>query len=225
MSVLVGKQITKTYHVGDTVIEALKAIDITIEGGEYIAITGRSGAGKSTLLYQLSLLDAPSSGSILFEDRDITDMNEREKTNLRLTAFGYVFQDYALIPELTALENVKIPLLMRGAGGDYNARAIELLEAVDLGDRVHNRPGQLSGGQQQRVAIARALVMQPTVLFADEPTANLDSETGEAIMNLFDKLHNQGQTIVMVTHEDIYAQRATRKIELSDGSILYDGKA
>lgn len=221
-AVLEGKQLTKTYHIGDITVEALKNVDIVIESGEYIAVTGRSGAGKSTLLYQLSLLDAPTSGEVWVEGVDTTTFRERKKTRTRLTQFGYVFQDYALIPELTALENVKIPLLMRGDGGNYDKRAEEVLDAVGLSDRLHNRPTQLSGGQQQRVAIARALVMEPTVLFADEPTANLDTETADGVMNLFDELHKNGQTIVMVTHEDVFAHRAGRTIEMQDGEIIGD---
>ncbi len=222
MSILRAHNLSKTYHIGDVTVDALKNVSFSIDHGEYVAITGRSGAGKSTLLYQLSLLDTPSAGTIEVSGKDTSRFSERRKTALRLATFGYVFQDYALIPELTALENVKVPLLMQGCYRGCDERASEILAAVSLGDRLHNRPSQLSGGQQQRVAIARALVAHPAVLFADEPTANLDSETSETIMTLLNELHHSGQTIVMVTHEDIYAHRAKRLIEMQDGEIIRD---
>ncbi|NBD73825.1 ATP-binding cassette domain-containing protein [Patescibacteria group bacterium] len=222
MDILTTTHLSKTYHIGDVTVEAVRDVSFAVAAGEYVAITGRSGAGKSTLLYQLSLLDTPSAGSVAVKGEDTSHYSERRKTALRLATFGYVFQDYALIPELTAIENVKVPLLMQGCYRGCDERAAEILAAVGIGDRMHNRPSQLSGGQQQRVAIARALVARPSVLFADEPTANLDTETGETIMTLLDDLNASGQTIVMVTHEDIYAQRAGRLIEMQDGKIIRD---
>lgn len=221
MALLIAQNVTKRYQIGDVVIDALRGVNLAVEAGEYVAITGRSGAGKSTLMYQLSLLDTPSSGRILVEGEDTSNYKEYKKTQTRLTTFGYVFQDYALIPELTAIENVSIPLLMQGVADAFR-RAEKALKDVGLADRIHNRPHQLSGGQQQRVAVARALVVEPSVLFADEPTANLDTETGETIMDLFDGLHQKGQTIVMVTHEDVYAKRAGRLLEMQDGAIIRD---
>ena len=223
--ILQTKNLKKEYHIGEITVHALRGVDLEIECGEYVAITGRSGAGKSTLLYQLSLLDDPTNGCIYVNGEKITGSAEREKTALRLEKFGYVFQDYALVPELTALENVKIPLMMRGCGrGECNEKATEILAAVELQDRLHNLPSQLSGGQQQRVAIARALVNKPEVLFADEPTANLDSQTADTILNLFDQFHDEGQTIVIVTHEESYASRAGRMVSMSDGMIEDDGR-
>ena len=220
MALVETKKLKKIYHIGEITVNALNGVDLVIEAGEFVAITGKSGAGKSTLLYQLSLLDDPTEGEIVIEDNDITKMTERQKTDMRLNRFGYVFQDYALVPELTALENVVIPLLMSGCAGDCYSRAEEMLGEVELGDRLHNRPSQLSGGQQQRVAIARALVNHPEIVFADEPTANLDTETSRTIMDLLDRLNKDGQTIVMVTHEDEYAKHAGRVVNMEDGVIV-----
>lgn len=218
-----AKKLLKKYGKGALEITVLKELDLQIHAGEFVAILGPSGAGKSTLLYQLSLLDTPSGGEILFAGRATAELDEREKTALRLHRMGFVFQDYALLPELTALENVTLPLLMQGMSKAQAAeKAARALEAVGLEDKRRNVPSQLSGGQQQRVSIARAIAHEPIVLFADEPTANLDSQNGQMVMEAFHTLHRAGQTIVMVTHEEEYARHASRKITLKDGLIVGD---
>ena len=184
---------------------------------------GRSGAGKSTLLYQLSLLDEPTSGEIRINGKEAHMMSEREKMLFRLAEFGYVFQDYALLPELTALENVALPLYMQGVSRDAaDEKARVALERVGLGKRLDNLPSQLSGGEQQRVSISRAIAHMPDILFADEPTANLDKESSATVMNIFKELHKGGQTIIMVTHEEEFSLFAERIVKLDDGKIVSD---
>lgn len=218
-----ASNIVKTYGTGQTAVTVLKHIDLEIYEGEFVAIIGPSGAGKSTLLYQLSLLDEPTSGEVYFEGGGTADLDQTEKTALRLHKMGFVFQDYALLPELNALENVALPMLMQGAGkGKAFERARVALGRLGLDDRKYNLPNQLSGGEQQRVSIARAIVHEPRVLFADEPTANLDSENSKRVMQTFLDLHKEGQTIVMVTHEEEYARAARRVISLKDGEIVAD---
>lgn len=215
--------LTRKYKSGDSEIFAIKNIDLHIPEKQFVSITGKSGSGKSTLLYQLSLLDEPTSGIIELDGNDTRDFDKSEKTNIRLLDLGYVFQDYAIIPSLTALENVMVPLLMHGySKSDAIEKSRTALERVGLLDRVNNLPSQLSGGQQQRVAIARAIAHDPKIIFADEPTANLDTETSQAVLDTFLKLHEAGQTIVMVTHEEEYARLTDRIIELSDGEITDD---
>ncbi|MEK7480937.1 MAG: ABC transporter ATP-binding protein [Patescibacteria group bacterium] len=211
----------KTFRDGDRETRVLKGIDLTVRDGEFLAIMGRSGAGKSTLLYQMSLLDDPTGGEIIIDGRDTRTMSAREKTSFRLTHFGYVFQDYAILPELTARENVAMPLLMQGKS-PKEARAIaqEALARLNLAHRADNLPSQLSGGEQQRVSIARAIAHRPSVLFADEPTANLDNDSSHTIMKIFQELHKKGQTIIMVTHEPQYARLAERIITLDDGAMV-----
>ncbi len=218
--------LTKIYKSGDgSELIALNHVDFEVNKGEFVAITGRSGSGKSTLLYQLGLLDHPTAGRVFIENFDTSKLDHNDRTRFRLTELGYVFQDYANIPSLTALENVMTPLLMRGLSfGDARAKAVKALERIGLGDKLDNLPSQLSGGQQQRVAIARAIGHEPKILFADEPTANLDSETSKIVLNVFLELHKDGQTIVMVTHEDEYAALTDRIIVLSDGAIVGDKK-
>ncbi|MEK7569796.1 MAG: ABC transporter ATP-binding protein [Patescibacteria group bacterium] len=215
------KNLKKSFKDGDQVTDVLKGIDFVAENGEFIGIIGRSGAGKSTFLYQMSLLDEPTSGEIEVDGRDTHAMTIGEKTFFRLTRLGYVFQDYALLPEMSALENVVLPLLMQDM--DKSAaykNAEEALGKVGLGHRFENLPSQLSGGEQQRVAVARAIAHRPKILFADEPTANLDSVSGSAVIELFKELNQKGQTIVMVTHEDEYAKYCNRIIHLDDGKIV-----
>ena len=215
------RNLVKTFQEGDIVTKVLKGVDLDIKTGEFIAIMGRSGAGKSTVLYQVSLLDHPTSGSILIDGVEITALSTTERTQYRLNNLGYVFQDYALIPELTAKENVALPLLMQGFSKDKAyKKAVEVLASIGLADWANNLPAKLSGGQQQRVSIARAVAHNPSILFADEPTANLDSESGQMVMNLFQELHKKGQTIVMVTHEEEYGKLADRIIRLSDGQVV-----
>ena len=219
------KNLTRRFKNGDQETLVLKGIDFTAKDGEFIAIMGRSGAGKSTFLYQISLLDEPTGGEIIIDRRDTHRMSEHERMKFRLNKFGYVFQDYALLPELTALENVALPLLMQDKSRkEAYAQATQALERVGLGHRLHNLPSQLSGGEQQRVSISRAIAHNPAVLFADEPTANLDNESSETIMDIFVELHKGGQTIIMVTHEDQYAKLAERLVRLDDGKIISEVK-
>ncbi len=214
-------KITKTFTDGDKETTVLKGVDMEIKTGEFVAIIGRSGAGKSTLLYQISLLDHPTSGEIFIDNVNINNLSHEERTNFRLNKLGYVFQDYALLPDLTAKENVALPLLMQGYEKTYAyKRAIEVLDQVGLQGKYENIPSKLSGGQQQRVSIARALAHNPSILFADEPTANLDIESSLLVLKIFKEIHAKGQTIVMVTHENEYARTADRIIELREGSVL-----
>jgi len=217
------EQLIKSFQDGLVETRVLKGINLSVKDGEFVAVMGRSGAGKSTLLYQISLLDEPSGGHIHINGKDTDLMSEQEKMLFRLEEFGYVFQDYALLPELTALENVALPLIMQGMSIDAaNERAAKALERVGLGARLKNLPSQLSGGEQQRVSISRAIAHEPDVLFADEPTANLDKESSAVIMDIFKELHKGGQTIIMVTHEDEFAAFAERIIKIDDGRIISD---
>lgn len=213
--------ITKEFQNGDVVTKVLKGINLEIKSGEFVAIMGKSGAGKSTLMYQMSLLDHPTGGKIVVDGIDVTEMHHDKRTKFRLDNLGYIFQDYALIPELTAIENVIVPLLMQGKS-DSEAKRIaqEALAKIGLAHREDNLPSQMSGGEQQRVSIARAVGNNPKILFADEPTANLDSESSKAVIDVFRELHAQGQTIVMVTHEIEYTAHCDRVINVSDGQIL-----
>lgn len=210
----------KSFKTGAGELVVLKGIDLHVAKGEFLSIVGRSGSGKSTLLYQLGLLDHPNSGTILLDETDTSKLTGNERTEFRLTRLGYVFQDYALVPELSAVENVAVPLMMQGLSksGSYK-KAVEALKRVDLGERVGHYPSQLSGGEQQRVSIARAIAHNPKILFADEPTANLDNETSLSVMKVFMELHEEGQTIVMVTHEPEYAELTNRTVTLFDGLI------
>ncbi len=215
------RKLVKTFVNGDVVTPVLKGIDFKAREGEFVAIMGRSGAGKSTFLYQMSLLDEPTSGEVLIDGHEVHGMSEREKAQFRLVKFGYVFQDYALLPELTAFENVLLPLMMMDFSADKARQlAMTALERVDLGKRLQSLPSQISGGEQQRVSIARAIADKPAVLFADEPTANLDRESSNAVMELFKELHREGQTIIMVTHEDEYARLADVIVQIDDGKIV-----
>ena len=220
-TIIETKNLVKSYNVGEVVTRALDGVSMSISDGEFVAIDGKSGSGKSTLLHLLSLLDRPTDGGVFVYNEDTSHFSRERRVAIRLSTFGYVFQDYALIPELTALENVILPhFMLTGRFGDCTKRGTELLERVGLGNRLHNRPSQLSGGEQQRVAIARALVNSPGVLFADEPTANLDSDTSENIISIIMELHAQGLTVLMVTHEPEYARRAGRIITLADGKVI-----
>jgi len=220
-TIIETKKLIKNYYNGDLVLNVLKSLDLLVKKGEFVTITGRSGSGKSTLLYQLGLLDKPTSGQIILEGVDASSLSENDMIDYRLNKLGYIFQDYAILPEMTAAENIMLPLLMQGLPEHLAyKKSLEALERVQLAHRPDNLPSQLSGGEQQRVSIARALAHNPTIMFADEPTANLDSETAEVIMNTFVNLNRDGQTIVMVTHEPEYTELGHRTVELDDGVIV-----
>jgi putative ABC transport system ATP-binding protein len=224
-AIIEARNICRTFKTKAGDIHVLKGIDLIVEEGEFVSIMGRSGAGKSTLLYQISLLDEPSEGTIRIGGKDALALSPSEASQFRLNEFGFVFQDYALLPELTALENVALPLLMQG---HVRAHAYEsakgALARVKLSHRVDNVPAKLSGGEQQRVSIARAVAHNPKILFADEPTANLDNESAGVVLGIFDQLHKDGQTIIMVTHEEEFAEASERIITIDDGKILKDNK-
>ncbi len=217
------EKLVKSFHSGDSELVALKGMSFEVPRGQFLSVTGRSGSGKSTLLYQLGLLDDPDSGNVIIDGIPVFELNAREKTQFRLERLGYVFQDYALLPELSSLENVMLPLLMMGfTKAVAKEKSAQALTKVGLGDKLPNLPSQLSGGQQQRVSIARAIAHNPQIIFADEPTANLDTETADAVLKTFEELHREGQTIIMVTHEEEYSRRTDRVITLSDGEIVSD---
>lgn len=218
-----AKNLTKIFQSGEQKIIALNELTFSVPNGQFLTITGKSGSGKSTLLYQLGLLDMPTSGEVYVDGVECVGQNENERTRVRLDDLGYIFQDYAIMPSLTALENTMLPLLMQGydfKGAEEKAK--KALDKVGLLDRMNNLPSALSGGQQQRVSIARAISHDPKIIFADEPTANLDSETSHQVMQAFLSLNKEGQTIIMVTHEDEYAQLAHRTIRMADGNIVSD---
>lgn len=218
------KKLKKTYD-GKIPTHALKGVSFEVEKGEFIALMGRSGSGKSTLLHQLGLLDSPSSGDIIIDGINTINFTKKQKNEFRLKKLGYVFQAYALLPELTALESIYLPLMLSGVSkSQYIKKALEMLEKVGLSERRNHLPKEMSGGEQQRVAIARALINEPAILFADEPTANLDSESSETILKLFKKLNKEiGQTIIMVTHEPDDRKYVDRVIWLKDGVITSEG--
>ena len=219
---LQARQLTKEYQSGDHRLAVLRDVSFTIPDGAFVAIVGPSGSGKTTLLGLLAGLDVPTRGTVLLDDEDLSRLSEDRRAQLRGAKVGFVFQSFQLIPTLTALENVQVPLELRGDDG-APARSRELLARVGLGDRVHHFPNQLSGGEQQRVAIARAFSNAPKLLFADEPTGNLESETGARIVELLETLNREsGTTIVLVTHDLALARRAQRVIRLADGAVVSD---
>lgn len=216
-----AKNIVRTYHNGQIDVQVLKGISIDIEDKDFLIITGKSGAGKSTLLYQLALLDNPNSGEVFIEGKEMLALSSQERSKFRLNELGYVFQDYALMPELNALENVILPLMMQGLEDSViKEKGMKALKSVGLGDKCKNLPSQLSGGEKQRVGVARAIVNEPTILFADEPTANLDSENSKIVMDLLKDLNEKGQTVVLITHEPEFYGYAKRVIYMSDGEIV-----
>lgn len=222
MEIIQASNIHRKFGTDELETHVLKGIDVTVHEGEFVAIMGKSGAGKSTLMYQLSILDEPTEGSILISGTDVLALDEEERTSFRLHTLGYVFQDYALVPDLSADENVMLPLLMRGRS-TKTARELAraAMDAVGLPGKYQNLPSQLSGGEQQRVAVARAIAGKPKILFADEPTANLDSISGQQIIDLITSLNrDSGQTVVMVTHEREYAMGCNRIIHMEDGLII-----
>ncbi len=219
------RNLSKEFINGENKTIALNDVSFDVLEGEFITITGRSGSGKSTLLYQMGLLDHPTSGEVYIDEFRIDNLPENIRTELRLNQLGYIFQDYAILPSLTALENVMVPLLMQGVDEKIaEQKSIEALEKVKLAHRILNLPSQLSGGEQQRVSIARAIAHNPKIIFADEPTANLDSETSKSVLEAFLELNKTGQTIVMVTHEPEYAILGHRTLVLADGKIVEDKK-
>jgi putative ABC transport system ATP-binding protein len=221
MSILRCEGLTRTYVSGGREITVLRDITFDLEPGGFLAVTGPSGSGKSTLLGLLAGLDRPTAGRVVLDGRDLAVMTEDQRAGLRAEAVGFVFQSFHLIPTLTARENVQVPLELRGENG--RSQADELLERVGLGDRGHHYPAQLSGGEQQRVAVARAFVHRPKILFADEPTGNLDAANGQKVVSLLDELNRElGTTLVLVTHEVDLAARARRTIRLRDGVVVED---
>lgn len=220
MPIIQAHNIKRSFGEGDLVTHVLRGIDMSVEAGEFVAIMGKSGAGKSTLMYQLSVLDHPTEGTLTVDGVNIQELNEHEQTQFRLRTLGYIFQDYALVPDLSARENVMIPLLMSGLAWEHAKKvADEALDAVGLEGKYDNLPSQLSGGEQQRASIARAVSGKPKILFADEPTANLDTVSGTQVIDLLGKLNKEGQTIVMVTHEPEYTHYCDRIIYMEDGLI------
>jgi len=223
MSLISLKEIFKIYNVGGEEVRALDGVDLMIQENEYLAIMGPSGSGKSTLMNMIGCLDTPTSGLYEFEGEKVHEMNDDQLASIRNRKIGFVFQTFNLLPKATAQHNVEIPLIYGNIiQNQRQSMAVKALESVGLGDRMHHKPNELSGGQRQRVAIARALVNNPSIILADEPTGNLDSKSGTEIMGIFDSLHQAGNTIILVTHEDNVASHAHRTIRLFDGKIRED---
>ena len=217
------QHLKRRYQMGSDFIDALGDVDLAVERGDYLAIMGPSGSGKSTLMYIIGCLDTASRGDYWLNGLPVSAMNERELARVRNNEIGFVFQTFNLLPRMTALANVEVPLVYAGMKRrERDERARHALDIVGLSDRILHRPSEMSGGQRQRVAIARALVTNPSILLADEPTGNLDSVTGEEIMDLFDRLHSSGNTLIVVTHEQHVAAHARRIVRLSDGNIVSD---
>ncbi len=219
------KQIKRDFQLGNETINVLKGIDLQINKGEYVALMGPSGSGKSTLMNLLGCLDTPTSGSYILNGKDVSQMHDDDLAEIRNKEIGFVFQTFNLLPRTTALDNVALPMIYAGfSKSERNERATEVLKQVNLADRMDHQPNQLSGGQRQRVAIARALVNKPSIILADEPTGNLDSKTSVEIMNLFNEIHKNGNTVILVTHEEDIAAYAHRIIRLRDGLIESDNQ-
>jgi len=217
------KEVKKSYQMGEQIVHALRGVTLNINRNEYVALMGPSGSGKSTLMNMLGCLDTPSSGLYLLNEQNVSTLIDDELAEIRNKEIGFVFQTFNLIPRLSSLENVALPLVYSGMKKSTRlAKAQKVLESVGLGDRVHHKPNELSGGQRQRVAVARALVNDPSIILADEPTGNLDSKTSIEIMALFEEIHNNGNTVILVTHEPDIAEHAHRIIRLKDGEIETD---
>jgi putative ABC transport system ATP-binding protein len=223
MNIINIEHIAKIYKIGDMEVRALQDVSLKIDKNEYVAIMGPSGSGKSTLMNMLGCLDTPSSGRYEFTGKSVSVMTDNELAAIRNKEIGFVFQTFNLLPRSDALHNVELPLIYAGVPSyERKERARQALVNVGLGDRVHHKPNELSGGQRQRVAVARALVSNPSIILADEPTGNLDSKTGEEIMKLFHEIHEKGNTIILVTHEEYIARHAARIIRIKDGYIEQD---
>jgi putative ABC transport system ATP-binding protein len=223
MNIINIEHIAKIYQVGTEEVHALRDVSLKIDKHEYVAIMGPSGSGKSTLMNMLGCLDTPTSGKYEFKGVDVSNMTDNELAKVRNKEIGFVFQTFNLLPRSDALHNVELPLIYAGvSSGERKERARQALINVGLGDRIHHKPNELSGGQRQRVAVARALVTNPSIILADEPTGNLDSKTGEDIMTLFNEIFQQGNTIILVTHEEYIAEHAARIMRLRDGLIEKD---
>jgi len=215
--------LTRDYDMGSEIVRALRGVDLAIQRNEYLAIMGPSGSGKSTLMNLLGCLDTPTAGEYWLNSQKVSELNDDELARIRNKEIGFVFQTFNLLPRATSLHNVELPLIYAGlAAKERRERASEALGRVGLGDRMHHKPNELSGGQRQRVAIARALVNSPSILLADEPTGNLDSATSSEILEVFEQLHDQGQTILLITHEHDIAAHANRQIHLLDGRVERD---
>jgi putative ABC transport system ATP-binding protein len=220
MSLIEVRALWKSYAMAAEEVHALRGVDLDVERGDHVAIMGPSGSGKSTLMNLLGCLDTPTRGTYRLNDREVSTMNDDELALVRNREIGFVFQTFNLLPRASALRNVELPLVYRGVPAEERVRrARQALEQVDLADRLEHRPNELSGGQRQRVAIARALVNEPSILLADEPTGNLDSATGQEILAVFDELHRQGHTLIVVTHEEQVAAHAKRIVRLRDGRV------
>lgn len=230
MPLIETQQLTKIFTRGDEEIAAIREFNLCIEPGEFISITGPSGSGKSTLLYILGLLDKPSSGSYILQGESVEHLSDTQRAQLRNKFMGFVFQSFHLLPRASALRNVMMPLVYSASSGvfisehEQRERALEALRSVGLEDRINHQPNELSGGQRQRVAIARAIVNRPKLIFADEPTGNLDSKSGKDILGLFEDLHRRGVTVLMVTHDPSIAARAKRRLLLRDGALVEDAR-
>ena len=215
--------ITRTYKIGEVETHALNGVNLSIGEGEFTTLVGPSGSGKTTLLQLVGCLDMPTSGKVFINNQEATSMNRNQRADLRKGTIGFIFQFFALIPTLTAYENVELPLLLMGKKNNHKSRVMELLDAVGLSDRAEHRPDQMSGGQQQRVAVARALSVDPLLILADEPTANLDTKNGEQIMDIMQKLNKEtGTTFVFATHDPRVIKYAKRVVTLEDGKIVND---
>lgn len=216
----------KTYDLGGELVHALDDVSLTVQEHEFVAIVGTSGSGKSTLMNIIGCLDTPDEGEYYIEGQNVTDLSERELAILRNRTIGFIFQQFHLLPKLTAYENVELPLIYQGLPNrERKKRVLEALERVGLGARIYHRPNQLSGGQQQRVAVARALASKPSLILADEPTGNLDSRSTKDIMGLIHEIHQQGNTIILITHDDEVAAQAERQVRIMDGKIIFDSKS
>lgn len=218
--------IYKIYKMGDSEVRALDGVSFSIYENEFVAIIGQSGSGKSTCMNIIGCLDVPSEGTYLLKDEDVSNLTDDEQADIRNKTLGFIFQQYNLLPKLNILDNVKLPLLYKGLKEhEQNERAMEALKRVGIDDKAHHKPSQLSGGQQQRASIARALAGSPSVILADEPTGALDSRTSKEVIDFLVELNNQGNTIILITHDNSIAARAKRVIRIQDGKIIYDGDA